>query len=164
MLVLNGGWLQAVAVTAGVAWRNLYGCVTPCRRMFCEGSGALKGVESCYGLNSWCSMFLGRLKGFFLESADWRARCFVTLLACWPIVRWRGSVVSGPRRLICLWRMCNGLTFFQRISLRNASPSGAIDPTSRKGVGPGLWGCCKGESPTQSSRRSPMFNLGETLK
>jgi predicted porin len=47
------------------------------------------------------------------------------------------------------------------ISLRNAAWSGAIDPTSRKGVGPGLWWSHESEKLERPPCRSPMFNLGE---
>ena len=63
----------------------------------------------------------------------------------------------------CLSSMCNRMALLWRISLRIKVHSGAIDTTSRKGVGPGLWGSCKCESIGQSSYRSPMFNLGEIL-
>lgn len=43
-----------------------------------------------------------------------------------------------------LWHMCNGKYLFTGISLRNRLTSGAIDPTSRKGVGPGLWWSAEG--------------------
>ena len=41
--------------------------------------------------------------------------------------------------LIFVWFVCNEERIFKGISLRIKAQSGAIEPTSRKGVGPGLW-------------------------
>lgn len=49
------------------------------------------------------------------------------------------GVVSFPRAPLILWFDYNELAVFSGIPLRIEAQSGAIDPTSRKGVGPGLW-------------------------
>jgi hypothetical protein len=59
-----------------------------------------------------------------------------------------GGVVSFPRLVLPLWHEYNGLVVFLGIPLRIEAQSGAIEPTSRKGVGPGLWWSHKDASPT----------------
>ena len=71
----------------------------------------------------------------------------------WVLYLFHGSI-----GLLCVG---NKLSGFMMISLRIRALSGAIDPTSRKGVGPGLWQSHKDESLRWPPYRSPMFNLGE---
>jgi hypothetical protein len=57
------------------------------------------------------------------------------------------GVVSFPLSAIHLWLERNGLLVFLGIPLRIEAQSGAIEPTSRKGVGPGLWWSHEDASP-----------------
>jgi hypothetical protein len=57
------------------------------------------------------------------------------------------SVVSFPLVAVHLWLEHNGLLVFLGIPLRIEAQSGAIEPTSRKGVGPGLWWSHEDASP-----------------